>query len=397
VPIAKELAQDLADSIEAAAKRQKAGRKLEEAPEEYLEESRLEIHLLAYYQNRRSLAIFADKNPRDPSILVINQGRGAIERLIPSLQNRAPIPNENSIFVDGEYSVDRVCDLALRLIEHLSLCKFHFNASSGTAFHKLKPEERRQRIARIEEWWKENKNRTLIEGIRSQLPHVEFYEKVAMVKNLIRQADEEKSKPDREFGLESLREMLRGDIGHTAAHTAYALAEFGDFTAVEQFYSDFSKVKDLSRADFTHETECVFYLTKFGKRREWELLTKLAEQEIALEKQAGEGCMWPALVNCHDATKTPYMIPGLAVALRQTKQSGSRYVSEKVGSQNFSYADKAAQYLQELTKVNFGYRIEGSEEERLTAIKKAQKWWAEEGKAKYTFEYIEREMAKERK
>jgi hypothetical protein len=91
------------------------------------------------------------------------------------------------------------------LASALSLCKFHFNASTGTAFHELKPEIRQERIARVEEWWKENRNRTLTEGIRSQLPHAEFY-------------------------------------------------------------TGFSRAKDLSRADLSRETECVFYLTKFGKR-----------------------------------------------------------------------------------------------------------------------------------
>lgn len=393
VPLAKELAQDLADSIETAAKRQKAGLKLEETPAEFLDESKLELHLLAYFENRRSLDHFVDKNPQDPSVLVIKQGRGAIERLIPALKNRAPIPAENGFIVDGEYSTDRVCDLAMRLIEHLSLCKFHFNASSGTAFHALKPEIRQERIDRIEEWWKENKNRTVMEGIRSQLLHAESHEKREMVKNLIRQAEKENSKADKEFGLEIMRGWLAGD---NYAYAANALAEFGDFTAVDVFYKILNDSLNVRGRYWQMETNRVFYLTKYGKRREWEILLKIAEKELEQGKDVGQAGVWPALVICHDATKTPYMIPGLGLALGHTKQSGSRYINEKIGSQNFSIADKATQYLQELTKVNFGYRVEGSEQERLTAMKKAEKWWAEEGKAKYTFEYIEREMVKEK-
>jgi hypothetical protein len=394
VQLAKELAQDLADSIKAAAKRQKAGRKLEEAPEEFLDESKLELHLLAYSENRRSLAHFADKNPGDPSILMIKQGREAIERLIPALNNRAPIPAKNSFFVDGEYSTNRVCDLALRLIEHVSLCKFHFNASTGSAFHELKPEVRRQRIARIEEWWKENKNRTIIEGIRAQIPHAESHEKLEMVKNLIRQAENENSKADKEFGLEMMRRWLPSD---NDAYTANALAEFGDFSAVDVFYKTLNDSLNVRGRYWQREANAVFYLTKYGKRREWELLLKIAEKEIEQGKDAGQAGVWPALVNCHDVTKTPYTIPGLGLALAQTKQTGSRYINEIVGAQNFSYADKATQSLQELTKFDFGYRVDGSEQERMTAIKKAQQWWADEGKAKYTFEYIEREMVKEKK
>jgi hypothetical protein len=391
VPLAKELARDLADSIEAAAKRQQAGRKLEDAPEEFLEESKLEPHLLAYYQNRRSLADFAGKNPRDPSILVIKQGRGAIERLIPALHYRAPIPAENNIIVDGEYSTDRVCDLAMRLIEHLSLCKFHFNASTGTAFHALKPEVRHHRIARIEEWWKENKNRTVIEGIRSQLLHEESHEIREMLKNLIRQANLENSKVDQEFGLERMRAHLLHD---NHAYFANDLTEFGDFSAVDVFYKVLNDSLNVRGRYWQMDTGRVFYLTKYGKRREWELLLKIAEKEIEQGKDVGQAGVWPALVNCHDATKTPFMIPGLGLALGHTERTGSRFINEKNGAQDFSIADKSTQYLQELTKVDFGYRVEDSEAERMAAIKKSQKWWAETGKAKYTFDYIEKEMLK---
>lgn len=63
-----------------------------------------------------------------------------------------------------------------------------------------------------------------------------------------------------------------------------------------------------------------------------------------------------------------------------------------IGAQAFSCADEAVELLQKLTGENFGYRIEGTANERADAIQKAQQWWKSEGQKKFTFDAIEKLM-----
>lgn len=78
------------------------------------------------------------------------------------------------------------------------------------------------------------------------------------------------------------------------------------------------------------------------------------------------------------------------VRFHQTENTGSRSVEGR--AQSFSYVDTACELLQKQVGKDFGYRLNGTPAERLAAIKKAQAWWTAERKAKYSFDYIEKEM-----
>ena len=137
----------------------------------------------------------------------------------------------------------------------------------------------------------------------------------------------------------------------------------------------------------------VFYLTDHGKRREWDLLYQHCQREVDLGLDDGTGRVLPTLVNSSKAQTSPLAIPCLGLALTRTKLTGSRSL-EGIDGQPFSCADEAAEYLQKLTGVDFGYVKTGSAEERSVAILKARKWWHAEGRKKYTFDYCETMMKK---
>jgi hypothetical protein len=90
------------------------------------------------------------------------------------------------------------------------------------------------------------------------------------------------------------------------------------------------------------------------------------------------------------AGTNPYAIPILGLALDQSEPTGSRSIEN--GEQSFPYADESCEMLQTQVGKDFGYVRNGTAEERLAAIKKAQAWWDAEGKTNYTFDYIEKEM-----
>ena len=378
--LAGELSKDLSKSLERAANTPETKGAIP------LMETTLPIHLVAYSANwGPPLDLFMKKHTRDPMTAILSMDRSAIESLLPQLRNQSPTRSYCYWGLRGVPKIPRVCDMALLAIEFHSKCRFHFNASTGRLFHELPIEDRIKTRQHIEKWWAENKRKSTSAGIRSQLPHADFYAKVWMAKNLANLADDE-GKSDREYAIEVLRTLVRENWGHPAAHAANALAEFDDFSPVEVFYTRWKQ--SLGKPGKIYDSYVVFYLTHYGTRREWELLHKLAQREIDQGLDAGIARIWPALVNCSKASSSPLAIPGLALALTQTKISGSRSV-KGTSSQPFSYADTAVEHLQKLTGVDFGYRRNGSAEERSVAIQKAQKWWRTEGSKKFTFDYFE--------
>jgi hypothetical protein len=141
----------------------------------------------------------------------------------------------------------------------------------------------------------------------------------------------------------------------------------------------------------------MFYLTNHGGRKEWELLCAIAARDYEDARQSKWGhhaFILGSLINAKKAQTSPFAIPLLGMALADAELTGGRWINEQIGGQSFSKADLATEYLQKQIAHDFGYRVDGSPEDRAAAIQRAQKWWADEGKAKYTFDYIETNLLK---
>jgi hypothetical protein len=380
----------LADLTESA----KSPPKPDDPPEKRLADTRIPLYLVTFAENRdKPLQAHLKKDPDDPAAQLLKADRKVIEELIPALNDRSPtrIPNQRFTTGSGLRPQPRVCDVALAIIEYHSYCRFHHDTIQGTVLHQLPADHRAKVIERVKEWWKENKDKSVAAGVRAQIPHAASYpEKVWMAKTLVRLGEGQKT-DDKEFGLNVLRDMLKQyRRSHVGAYVANALAEVGDSSAVDVFYDEWKSW--LGRPGLIHDSRIAFYLCAHGKRREWELLHAISLEELKEGKGPGSGAVWAAVVNSGKAGTNPYAIPILGLAIGQTEKTGSRYVG-KVGAQSFSYADTAVEYLQKQVDKDFGYKTGGTEEERSAAIRKAQEWWDAEGKAKYTFDFIEKHLA----
>ncbi len=390
--LARRLSRDLSESIRKASELPKPEQSLVKNPEKYLMETTIPLYLIAFRGNYPSLRNFIRQNPRDPACLILSKDRTMIERLLPLLSDPSPTRSYNSGKGFGQFpKVARTCDVAMLMIEFFSQCRFHVHTSSGELFRDLPADDRRNMAQHIEKWWRENKDKSIATGIRSQLPHANLCSKVLMAKTLA-SFEGKQNAEDKEYGLQLLRNVVRENEGDFAVLAANALASFGDFTPIDVFYSRGQAC--LSKPGKVYDSCVVVYLTHYGKRREWELLTELARREIENGLGVGTARVWPSLVSCSVARSSPMAIPGVALALTQTRVSGSRSLIGVVGSQPFSRADVAAERLQELTSMDFGYRPDSSPEDRAAAIRKAHKWWTEEGKNKFTFDYIEEHLMK---
>ena len=389
--LAERLASDLKVSIEDEKRRNLGRRKLSDVPAEFLADSRLPRYLITFPENWKSLLRYTVEHSDDPAVLLLRQGRESIDSLLPQLRNDSPTRAFDASVYSDVPKIPRVSDLALNIIEDLSRCKFHFNASSGEPFHELGESQRNKVIAQITRWWSENKSKSIAAGIRAQLPNGDFYAQITMAENLVRVAGIE-SPADRKFGLEVLREKARtaDDYGAKAARV---LEKYGDLSPVSWYCEQWAKAVSVRGRTWDFTSQALFYVAEHGGRKEWELLQQIAIKDIerANDPRSGGGHahILGSLLNSPKAEASPFAIPLLGMALSHTRNSGSRYVNENVGSQSFCTADKAAEYLQLQTGQDFGYSREGTQEERTSAIDRAQKWWASEGKAKYTFDFIE--------
>ncbi len=373
-----------------AASAKKAPAEPDDPPEQRLAETRVPLHLLWLAENwDKPLKAFVAKEPEDPTAQLVAADRTVIDRLIPLLADRQPTRCDNSNPFGRPTQQPRVCDLALGLIEYHAKARFYHDTIQGVYLHQL-PEAEREKVAnRVTEWWEEVKDKSVTAGVRAQLVHGRSYpETVWMAKTLARLAEGQET-DDREFALNVLREMVKQfRRHHVGAYAAEALAELGDKSVVDIFYEEWKS--SLGRRGLIHESKIAFYLCKYGGRREWELLHAISLAEFRNGKGPSAGAVWACVVNSRPADANPYAIPILGPALDQTENTGSRAIDG--GSQSFSYADKACELLQKQVGKDFGYRRNGTAAERLAAIKQAQGWWDAEGKTKYTFDYIEKNM-----
>ena len=357
-------------------------------PERRLAYSRVPFSLLKYAENWcEPLKELVEKHRKDPTTQLILADRNIIARLIPLLTDRTP--TRPTVFSSYSWMIKqpRVCDLALSLIEYHAKARFHHDTIQSTYLHQLPDAEHKTLTQHVVSWWDEVKDKSVAAGIRAQLPHGRTYpERVWMAKTLAQHAQPKSD--DRQFAINFLIDIVKNNRGHVGAHAANALAEFGDKSAVDLFYNAWKTT--VRRRRINHSSGVAFYLCKHGRRREWELLHAISFGEVRDKKGPGAGAIWACVVNSGVAGKNPYAIPILGLALHHTKNTGSRWT--KSGGQSFSDSDSACELLQKQVPTSFGYQVESTAAERLAAIKKAQACWEKEGKAKYSCDYIEREM-----
>jgi hypothetical protein len=377
--LARPLLLDLLASAENAAT------SLEDRPERRLAETRTSFSFVYAKPWNGPLNNRFAKQAADPVAQVVAADRSIIPRLIPGLSDRTPTRCEDTRMVDWDSPQPRVCDLALALIEYHGKARFR----QRIFFHQGTDAERKKIADRVVAWWQEIKDKPVASGVRAQLEHEsEFYAKVEMAETLARLADGQRT-DDRTFAMKVLKELVkqypRNHLGVTAAE---ALARLGDKSPVKLFYNELMGSEGQPR---TLDLHIVWYLCRHGGRGEWELMHTISLSQVRAGKQPSEeGVIWAGPVDHQLASTNRYAIPFLGLALEASLRNGRR--RDANDSQPNSIADVACDLLQKQTGKDFGYSPTGSDAERLAAIKKAHAWWKTSGKAKYTFDYIEKRL-----
>ncbi len=361
--------------------------------EKRLADSRVPFQLVKNAGNwDRSLQAFVEKEVTDSVAQLVVADRKVISRLVPLLADRSPVRCDDlseAFDLKRMTSQPRVCDVALALIEYHAKARFHHDTIQGTYLHQLPDAEREEVAERVTAWWADVKEKSVVAGVRAQLVHGRSYpETVWMATTLARLAEGQET-DDREFALNVLREMVKEHRhNHVGAYAANELAELGDTSAVDIFYDEWKLW--LGRGGLIHDPQIAFYLCAHGGRREWELLHAISLAELRDARGPAAGDVWAHAVSSREAGTNPYAIPILGLALDRTGYVGSHRIQDN--SLEYSSADTACEKFQKQVGKDFEHRNDGLASDRLAAIKKAQAWWDDEGKAKYCFDYIEKEM-----
>jgi hypothetical protein len=296
-------------------------------------------------------------------------GPPAIPHLIEALEDDTPtrtIAWQRSFY--PVYFVLRRQDVAMKCLERIVGCQFYDEAATFVHLHMDQPERRESAIANVREWWSKSKGTSQAEMIRNQLELRETnttlrgYDRVRALEVLAMLEGPEKVV---EEGLKLLSEDRYGLNSPVMEFLDHVDPRAPVRAVLARFWKSESR-----EGDYT-------YLYKYGDRKVYAEIARRYEETGKLDPGSwtmGEQVCWAAKYGRN------WAIPIVAKALERTEMTGSRYVSEAVGSQPFSNADEAMEEFQKLVDRDFGYRREGSEAERLEAIRSARAWWLDEGR-----------------
>jgi hypothetical protein len=371
------------------------------SPEKYLMDSRWQPRVWRPGGGERSRWGEAfSKFPDDPARRILLEDREVIDRLLPLLEDRSPTRGFVASWDARSFSVPRVCDVAVSLVQFHGRVWFFDQFAFCEPFHARPPKLRTEVVSAIRAWWSQSSSTSVADGIRALLPKAAFYERASMAENLVdlgRETNDANLTAEGIGILVGLLDETSNRAGHLAAYVANTLEKYGDVRSVEVLYRRW--LEKRSSQGYMFDSSIVFFLAKHGGRREWELLTDLAREGYAEQRDPHSRAeVGRAIVNSGMGFTTPWAVPALAMALDRTEITGSRSVAGlNEQAQSFSLADSAAEQLQRVTGTDFGYRPPASAQERLAAIAKARAWWAREGRAQYSFDRIEALIAERAK
>jgi hypothetical protein len=295
-------------------------------------------------------------------------GSAAIPRLVDALTDDTPtrtIAWQRSFY--PVYFVLRRRDVALKVLERITGARFYEEGATFVHFYMDKPERQEAVLRDVEAWWRHSRGATQTQMIENQLaltsanPTLGTFDRVEMLRLLGEIEGPEAVVPE-------LQRMYAVDESGLNSPIEDALAELDPQTpvraAIARFWADRSRDGDYHT------------LYKYGDARVYAEIARRFVRTDTLDPGS-----WNLGQQVHAAAEhgQGWAIPILAQALLHAKMTGARYIGGS--TQSVSDADDAIEELARLTGVDFGYRGDAPEADRLAAIAKARQWWEHGGEA----------------
>jgi hypothetical protein len=260
-------------------------------------------------------------------------------------------------------------DLAIDCLEEIVGCDFYDRHSSRLEFC-LDTEERRQSVLdNIQEWWRQSQGAAQGDMLRNQIK--------LMTDNVTL---------DETSGIHTLKliAMIEGpDALDPEAASRIARSDLSFHSSGREFLEavDFRlAVREHFRHFWADDGMPVDYavILQYGDKRVYQEIVRRLAQTTAEDPKAPKLSDYDVWLAAKYGGK--WAIPLVASRLSKVEMGGMREVNGQLHP--FSTADEGIETFQKLTGQEFGYRRDGTVDERLVAIQKARDWWDREGRTR---------------
>ena len=228
-------------------------------------------------------------------------------------------------------------------------------------------EERRQSVLdNIQEWWRRSRDASQADMLRNQLK--------LMSGNITLDATS---------GIQTLKFIAMIDALDPEASSRIAGSDSFFHSSGREFLEavDFRLlVREHFRHFWADDGMPVDYavILQYGDQRVYQEIARRLDQTTAEDPKAPKPSDYDVWLAAKYGGK--WAIPLVASLLSKVEMGGVRDVNGQL--HHFSTADEGIETFQKLTGQEFGYRRDGTVEQRLAAIQKARDWWEREGRTR---------------
>jgi len=322
-------------------------------------------------------SVFSNGDDTKASDAVVKIGRPAVPQLIKALDDRR-LTRSIGYWrnFDPHRTVLRVQDVALQCIQ--AILNMRFLPSDLSYLSTAQPQLHSNITADIETWWKQNGQKTPLQGYLARLRQFEkakapVWQRVEM--------------------LEKIESLDKTAVNSTAFLQSWAIEVKGnrDYLPVIAkklaLRGDKSWVPAMQRIVGENERyipdEAIWCVVKLGNAEDYRLLRQRVRSDIKAGKSMGTSAYLVPVIKALSGTDNTLAVP-LLVEIVQHRQSiggrddpGKGYVPE-FGSHTASMLD-----LIRLTSHSAGFDAHASQTARFAAIDSWLAWWNQQGRVAY--------------
>ncbi|HEY3246319.1 MAG TPA: hypothetical protein VGM03_23490 [Phycisphaerae bacterium] len=326
----------------------------------------------------QQLTVSAEHEQMDPAFRLFKRGREALPVLVDLIDDtvttRVVLGAGKEVLIP---TLARRQDVAISIIEAITNCSFNRRMRAAgnmyggplTPLIAMDEASRGQIIAAVREWWMNTQTLAPAEALAWRIDHAPVEERLEMINVLVNMGE-------RERAIGNLRTLFE-EAGppHIRSLAAQALLQMGDDRPLV-------RLRELVARESPPDTTVLGLLAQHGRREEFELLLKLTAEDLEAhpnDRAATAEAILSALSQANNVMAVPVLVEGL----RCTSNAGFRSMVNGA-TQSFSSADLAAERIQILTGIDFGYRADGQPAARSAAQQRIREWWQSEGRGQFS-------------
>lgn len=311
-----------------------------------LAESRMGSNLLLFPSNRTHFDSYAAENPDDPVVRVVRGGLAMIPHLIPLLADMSPTRSaDHAVF--NEVYIARVCDLALGILENQTGCCFCEEKFCFGPFSTLDEGVRSRTKARVQEWWVKAASLQREDGIVLAMDGAGLRSTIQMSAELIRSNREDL----RQYAIKVLRKLGDSRMSMQVVEAGEVLETIGDSYCRDALKRCLKEQFKTGSSHYGASSETIFFLTRYGAKEEWDLLTDIARKQLEARAAAGGSFVLPTLWNAN-GVESRWGIPALALAFEARRAGKVVFYNSDDDMRKNVWS--RLQMLQRLTKQDLG-------------------------------------------